>query len=419
VPRHHVLGHAGRKPRLFFSHSTQKGSTERETLMRLAAALEAHYEILLDRKTLEAGGNWRSTINAWLAICDAAVILVHPDSVRSPFCQYEWAVLSHRRYIQKKKFLIIPIFLDSTPKDIALRPEQIDAISGYFEFDSLPNVIAKIKDQLARLVLEEPPGTLISYVASSLQGAILREDEIEKEAYNLDLDLGTWDFSTDKWLKFALKLMGTGLTVNVLKVLLRLQPFFGNAQADKFTVIVKLIGQCSWVDMGSAQRIRACALRGADTHGLFGLNAALAETAQCYVVTGSDTPGDNHWPVGNVLDDFASEQHLHERVRSALIALLLLADDASDATLRQELDLALEVQPFFIVLRAEGMSADWLERLCAQELFAGVNFLVLGGETIPPGLLPESSVLRPELPPGFESEVWRSYARAKKNLHLT
>jgi TIR domain len=406
------------KPRLFFSHSTQKGSAERDTLIRLAAALKADYEILLDREALEAGGNWRSTINVWLATCDAAVILVHPESVASAFCQYEWAVLSHRRDFQKK-FLIIPIFLGSTPKDIALRPEQIAAVSGYFEFDAFENVIARVKDQLLRLVPEKPPGTLISYVASSLQGAILRDDAIENEAGKLDLDLGTWDFSTDKWLEFALKLMGTGLTTNVLQVLLKLQPFFGNAQADKFTVIIKLIGQCSWVDMGSAQRIRACALREVPTQGLFGLNAALAETAQCYVVTGSDTPGGNHWPVGNVLDDFAGEQHLHQRVRSALIALLLLADNASDAELRQELDLTLEVRPLFIVLRAEGMSADWLKRLCAQELFAGVNFLVLGGETIPPGLLPESSILTPGLPPGFEHEVWWNYERARRTLRIT
>ena len=32
----------------------------------------------------------------------------------------------------------------------------------------------------------------------------------------------------------------------VLQALLKLQPFFGKAQADKFTAIVKLIGQCSW-----------------------------------------------------------------------------------------------------------------------------------------------------------------------------
>ena len=144
-------------------------------------------ETLIDRTTLEAGGNWRSTINTWLAICDAALILIHPDSVKSQFCQYEWAVLSHRRDMQEK-FLVIPIFLHVKPNDIALRPEQLSAISGYFEFDELDVVIGKVKNQLARLVLEKQPGMLISYVASALQGAILREDAIEIEAGKLDLD---------------------------------------------------------------------------------------------------------------------------------------------------------------------------------------------------------------------------------------
>jgi TIR domain len=405
------------KPRLFFSHSTQKGSAERDSLMQLAAALETDYEILLDRKTLKPGEYWRSTINTWLANCDAAIILVHSESVASAFCQYEWAVLSHRRSIQNN-FLIIPIYLGSIPKDIAARPEQIEEIGGYFEFDTIEKVVEEVKRQLQQVVLERP-GTLIAFIASSLKGAVLSEDALENEADGLDLDLGTWDFSNDKWLKFAVKLMGSGLSAPVVRALNRLKGFFGKVQADKFTEIVKLIGQCSWVDMGSALRIRACALPNPPGNGLFGLRASDARTPECYVVAGSDTPGGNHWPVSSVLDVFASEGDLHEQVRSALVYSLRLDVDTSDATFRQELDFALKVQPYFIVLGAKGMSADWLNGLCTKELFAGVNFLVLIGETTPRGLLPRHSILTPELPPDFEKQVWDNYARAERILGLS
>jgi hypothetical protein len=409
------------KARLFFSHSTKKDSREREILVRLADALAADYEILLDRTALDAGGSWRSTINVWLAICDAAVILVHPDSIESEYCQYEWAVLSNRREIQKN-FLIVPIYLGSAPNDIKTKAAHISEISGYFEFDDIDRVIAKVTEQLAaKLVLEQPSRKLISYIAASLQGALLREDSIEAEADNLNLDLGTWDFSTDKWFKFALKLMGAGLDIPVLTVLLNIRKHFGQAQEDRFRDIVQLIGFCSWVDMGSAQRLRACALRDKVAQGLFGLNAERLDTAKCYVLSGSERTWNTNWPIGAALGDFASEDHLHQRIRSELIGLLQLGDEEySDAALKQELDFLRALQPVFVVLRPQGLSAGWLKRLRESELFAGVTFLVLTGETgISPELLAEDAFLKPFLPVGFEDYVWKNYARAIRHLKVT
>jgi hypothetical protein len=109
------------------------------------------------------------------------------------------------------------------------------------------------------------------------------------------------------------------------------------------------------------------------------------------------------------------------RVRSALMEGLTL-EDADDAELKVELDGRRESrQPIFVVLGAQGMSADWLERLCGVELFAWVNFLILTGKAgSASGLLPDEAILKPLLPAGFESKVWGNYdARGERNADGT
>jgi TIR domain len=404
------------KARLFFSHSTKKGSAERKALMCLADALEADYEVLLDRTTLKLGGNWRPIIRDWIKGCDAAVVLITPGSIASEFCKYEWSILSFRRTLQEK-FLIIPIYLGSTPDAIKGRPDQISEISGSFDFDDTESMISQVKERLH----SEPPRARrrfqITLITDSLQ--TVSEQTIDIMAANADLDLGDWDFEGDMRLRFTTKIMSVGLA-RAFSALQDVRRALGDANVDKFRAIVELIGRCSWVDTGAAQRIRACALGHAAAQGLFGLNADGGETAKCYVLTGSDKHPDDSWKTGAVLDDLTSEDHLYKRVRSELIGLLNLNDDDSDATLRQELDDELRgKRPIFIVLKSKALTADWIERLRETELFAGITFLVLTGETITPGLLPDGAVLTPVLPAGLEKKVWSDYAKTKRNLQLT
>src|SRR5262249_11324638 len=127
------------KPRVFFSHSTDKGTPERAILAALVDKLRGDYAILLDRETLVPSEDWRSTLNVWIGSCDAAVILVTQQSVASEFCQYEWSILSYRRRV-RPQFLVIPIYQGVTPQQIAGKPHQISEIAGYFQFDNIENV---------------------------------------------------------------------------------------------------------------------------------------------------------------------------------------------------------------------------------------------------------------------------------------
>jgi hypothetical protein len=400
------------RARLFFSHSTAEGSDERKALMRLVSVLGADYDIQLDRTKLKVGGNWRRTIIGWIRGCDAAVVLITPGSIASEFCRYEWSNLSFRRTLQEG-FLIIPIYLGSAPDAIRGRPDQISEISGFFNFDDTESMILEVKKRLD----SEPPRARrrfqITLITDSLQ--TVSEQTIDVMAANAQLDLGDWDFESDIRLRFTTKIMSVGLA-RAFGALQDVRRALGDANVDKFRAIVELIGRCSWVDTGAAQRIRACALSHAAVQGLFGLNANVDETAKCYVLMGSDKHPSDIWPIGTVLDDFTSEDHLYKRVRSELIGLLYLDDEESDTTLKQELDTELSVQPIFIVLHSKSLTAVWIKRLREVELFAGVTFLVLTGETIMPGLLPDGAVLTPVLPAGLESKVWSDYARTKERL---
>jgi hypothetical protein len=402
------------KPRLFFSHSTEDGSPDRAILMGLAEALEADYEILLDRKTLVAGSDWRSIINVWIGICDAAVILVTPGSIASDYCKYEWANLSFRREAQKK-FLIIPIYYGSTPNEIKARADQISEIAGYFNFDNMASVTGQVKQLLvAELVPGQRAKIQISYVEQQLRKAIGQEEVIETVADKIALDLGTWDFSANKWLKFAVKIMAVGIG-RAVPALRDLQIFFGRAHEEEFNDIIDLVGFCSWVDMRSAQRIKDRAGCDPSAQDPLGLNAVEAKTATSYVLSASERGLSNNWPIGIVLGVFANYEHLHQQVRSALLEALRLGPDADAAKVKRRVD-ALQ-EPIFVVLRADGLSAEWLKALRETELFASVNFLILTGQSGDTSeLLPEDALLEPLLPDGFERKVWDTYDDAKEIL---
>jgi hypothetical protein len=407
-----------RKPRLFFSHSTENGSLDHTILTRLEQILKTDYEILLDRTALVAGSGWRSAINVWIRICDVAVILVTPKSIESDYCRYEWAILSFRQ--KEDNLLIIPIYHGATPDAIKGRADQIYEISSYLEFDNIESLTREVQERLvADLVLKDRAQLQISYVAKVLEDAVKRVDVIETAADKIDLDLGTWDFSADKWHKFAVKIMGAGIG-NALPVLLDLQGFFGRTHEEQFSEVVDLIGFCSWVDMGSIHRIKGCSVRAAAAQAPFGLNADEVRTATCYVLSASERSPRTGWPIGTAHGVFASYDDLHQGVQAALLEALNLNADTNVDKLARRLDtLRQRKQPVFVVLKAGGLSANWLKRLHETELFAWVNFLVLTGKTgIMPGLLPDEAWLKPLLPDGFERAIWDEYEEAREILGI-
>lgn len=404
------------KPRLFFSHSTQTGSVERKILTDLAGSLKGKYAILLDRETLVPGEVWRSALNVWIGTCDAAVILVTPASIASEFCQYEWSLLSYREKAQPG-FKIVPIYYETNPQAIKDKPHQISEILGFSQYSSPQQLSEEVAAWLAEVSVQLRPAELQAvFIAKLLEDYVGKLEVIDRVAARIQIEFGTWDPHVDKWRDFAIKIMGVGLE-RARPALRDLKQWFGNKNVEQFKDLVTLIG-CSWVDIASAQRIGALK-RHITKRGPFGLNAENPETAKFYVLSGSDRAPSNNWPVGTTHGVFKSYSDLHGQIQAALLEVL--APDADATQLKEELELLQrDEEPVFVVLRAEGLSAAWLEDLCADDLFTWVTFFILTGEAGDSrGLLPDDAVLTPILSKGFEQRVWKSYEDTKKTLRLT
>jgi hypothetical protein len=186
--------------------------------------------------------------------------------------------------------------------------------------------------------------------------------------------------------------------------------FTDGVKAETFRAIVELVGRCSWVDAGSAQHLRLCALDKAARVPL-GLNADSQRTAEAYILAASDTHPAESWCAGAVLDAYGAENDFLARVRSAVIeAIGIEEQDPDNAAIRNRLKLKSIInEPVFVLLRAAGLERAWIERLRTNELFAGVTFLILTGPDGTPGLLAEDAVLKPVLQPNFEQEIWSVY----------
>jgi hypothetical protein len=407
----------GPPARVFFSHSTDKGTPDRDILTALVDSLRAKYAILLDRETLVAGEDWRSTLNVWIGSCDAAVILVTSQSAESEFCQYEWSILSYRRRNQGQ-FLVIPIYYGITPEKIAGKPHQISEIAAHFQFDNIANVSRQVAASLRAIndKCPRPAEKQARYIASLLKRCIDREDVIDDAAARIKLDLGMWDPLVDKWLNFAIKLMGVGLD-RARPALRDLRQYINEGE---FKELIQLIG-CSWVDYRSAQRVAENADRERADRIPLGLNAEHKATAECYVLSASGRAPSQNWGIGETHWMFQTYPDLRNQVRTALIQALQLTDEEDQAkALERELAIReRDKQPVFVVLRTTGLGADWLGRLRADNLFAGVSFFVLTGQAGGPHQL--TSVIEPLEPPlssGFESKFWDNYEDTTRTFRL-
>src|SRR5689334_12031251 len=99
-----------RTPSVFISHSAHEPVAE-DALLQLVAALEnGGFDVLLDRKAIPAGADWRSELRRWLDVCRAAVILFSPSAVASEWVREEVTVLRHR-YERAEHFPIIPVLV--------------------------------------------------------------------------------------------------------------------------------------------------------------------------------------------------------------------------------------------------------------------------------------------------------------------
>jgi hypothetical protein len=167
----------GRRPRVFVSHSSQTSDalTELKALVAGLRAGEDGVEVLYDEEHIETGAQWRAAINALLAECDAAIILLTPDALTSTWVLKEATILRWR-HDRDPNFKI----LVSANVDIAkLEENSLWNPIGLHELQSLPsgsaaeNAVAA-KESLTGLAAQlrpTPLGLLAVAIASLLTNA--------------------------------------------------------------------------------------------------------------------------------------------------------------------------------------------------------------------------------------------------------
>jgi hypothetical protein len=152
----------GRRLRLFVSHS----SHTRDALDRLEALVQGlragvnGVEVLYD-KEITGGTRWREVINAMLAECDAAIILVTPDALESQWMLKEAAILRWR-YDRDPKFqLLVSANVDMAElkKNRLWDPIDLPEIQ-FLANDSVTNLADRVKTALAPLAAQLRPTPL-------------------------------------------------------------------------------------------------------------------------------------------------------------------------------------------------------------------------------------------------------------------
>jgi TIR domain len=402
------------RTRIFISHSAHRDPSARPALNAIEAKIKAtgQYGILLDHSTLQPGESWRSAINLWCGGCDAAVLLVTPDSIEADYCKYEWSILSYRQSMSRN-FRILPVYLRATPEDLRGKAYQIAEIQGAITFTAIDEVWPKIDQFLQSVLPSDGPTARQAYlIANLLRDGIhdpnFRELAIAKAQINLDL--GTWEPLQDPWERFAFDLIGLGLG-RTAPALLQLAGSF-NRTRKEWCDILDLVA-CSWVDYRSAEVLRN-RTQAETKDRTVGLNAVEGQTARLYVVKASDRRPSATWITADINDVVADLDGLFSEIEAALARALGLETSPVDrAKLERKLrNQETAKQPVVVCLRTNSLDDTWLAAI--RERFKFVTLFLLSGAT--PAALSGVEWLQPDLPPEFETNFWTEYANHTDTL---
>jgi TIR domain len=141
------------KPLIFISHSAKDAEAMR-VLRRLFKVLSRDFEVLLDRKRLRAGDDWRRELHTWMGLADGAVVLLSEDALcRSDWVLREATVLGYRRE-DEEDFILVPVLLDPVTPDRlgqgGFRPLELGAIQAA-RGDSPDDIARRVSAALAPL----------------------------------------------------------------------------------------------------------------------------------------------------------------------------------------------------------------------------------------------------------------------------
>ena len=276
--------------KIFISHSTKTQEAE-AFLQAVTKALEADFDVRLDKIGLQGGDDWRAKLYQWMDEVHGAVLLLTPEALTSEFVQLEASVLSWRRFRQPK-FVLLPVLAGTTVADLSqglcgeMELSRIQALN-LDDPDALAQEVAKL---LATLKERDTPRTAQEVLEDSVVKLLKKENTEEdlRDAGRKELNWTNQDFvsGTDYYEKFAHDLMNADIGTSCAAIKLLAKQGMSDARKLLHLVVP------AWVAEEDARPVAKVALSEAERRAL-SLNTAEPWTVKNYISRSCCEPLDN------------------------------------------------------------------------------------------------------------------------------
>jgi hypothetical protein len=403
--------------KVFISHSA-KDDAEAETLLAaLSEALKGgEFAPRVDRENLTFGQPWREKINTWLTYCDAAVLILSPKALKSPFVAYEVSVLSHRKS-RNAKFTILPLLLGGldfkNTEGSLLSPAQVMEIQPHFHRHD-PNApdatILKVIETLKGAKAEALPlDDRTLEVITLLKKA--DDNKFRKALEQLKVDLGPWDPVEDAYQSAAAKLMSVGIQSAAGAI----EKMKGKWTPAEIAALYCLVAS-SWVDARSADVFRDVVF-GDRARRSLALTARKPDLVELFGIRSlGQIPNDENqrWWIANVNAVFGemAGDELAAKVRAGLCEVIGIDDADLEKTLAALLqaEANLPEKPVVVSMEAAAFPKELMTDLRAA--FDGVTYFFLTGNYVTSSAVFESAGVEkivPDLDPRDEDAYAQAY----------
>jgi hypothetical protein len=408
-----------RKPRLFISHSSKDDAVAKA----LCAGLSEHFDVWLDAFELRNGARWQDAIEAQIASCHCAVVLLSPHVREKPdWVNAEAFAFSMRMRVYDPGFRMVPVLLDGfTEAELTSGPlaksklDEIQAPSMTSANLDIPAIMEGLEPILKQYQALLPFQEVALSLAALIERLGSNAQEIIATKLGLELVELQGAANRERWLAAAL------LRADRLKLEdahLSLAAVAPGAAKEIF----RLVAPYTWVDTVAAGHITSTGLS-APPRPTLAMNATRRETPRLYVRRASlQVPA---WTTFDCEAAFASgqgalqalEQAILDDIRKSLADTLGHGETVpSDAVLNADLEATPKVDPVFVLL------PSWFGRMGAQSLqnlravFPRLSFVICTPDPQPDidQKFPPVVTRLPELKADEERKVYQMYNRCIK-----
>jgi hypothetical protein len=184
-------------PAIFISHSSAVDDDQAALLSAIKDTFSNDFEILLDQDLLRAGDLWRDELHTWMALCQAAVVILSPGVIKKPdWVLKELTILTWRKSLDRDDFVLIPVLLPSVQRSDFTSDLFTPLLVGEFQMATgdttqVMDYIAKRFEALTGSKDEPSLSRLIRKLTNKL--APLTKEDCQEAVRTLDGDPMRWD----------------------------------------------------------------------------------------------------------------------------------------------------------------------------------------------------------------------------------